>query len=177
MAYDSQRHPHLKSNSLSLDLTIARPLLGDSLEEVSATLGEKLRRTDLHTLLINAHPDIIHALDTLRDMLSLPTIKAQINQRDGYGGTPLDYATHTFPEAVELLLQAGASPRSGTHLLHQNGPEQWKSVSPLIRVGYPTDERDPNSFGRSPLHAVAASRQLSYRHALELVRHGGHLLD
>ena len=100
MAYHSQQYSQLKYNSLLLDLTIGRPLLGDSLEEVSATLGEKLRRTDLHTFLIKPHPDIIQALNTLRDMLSLPTIKAQINRCDGFRRAPLDYATLAFQEAV-----------------------------------------------------------------------------
>ena len=88
MAYISQQKSHLQSNSLSLNRTIGRPLLGDSLEEVSATLGEKLGRTDLQIFLIKPHPDTVQALGTLRDMLSLPTIKAQINQHDGYGQTP-----------------------------------------------------------------------------------------
>ena len=177
MAYTSQQNSHLQSNSLSLNRTVGRPLLGDSLEEVSATLGEKLGRTDLQLFLLRPHPDIIHAFDTLCEMLSLPTTKAQINQPDGYSWTPLDYATRAFPEAAELLLQAGASPRSVTILLHQDGPSQWTAVSPLIRAGYPTDRRDLGDFGRVPLHSPAVDRQPSYRHALELVRHGGHLLD
>ena len=177
MAYSSQQILRLKPNSRSLDLSIGRPLLGDSLEEVSATLGKKLGRTDLQTFLLQPHPDTVQALGTLRNVLSLPTTKAQMNQRDGHRLTPLDYATRAFPEAAELLLQAGASPRSSTYLLHQNGPDKWKVVSPLIRAGYPTDERSSQNFGCSPLHSVAASRQPSYRHALELVRHGGHLLN
>ena len=83
MAYISQQKSHLKPNSLSLDFSIGRPLLGDSLEEVTAALGEKLGRTDLQEFLIKPHSDIIHALDALCEMLSLPTTKAQINQRDG----------------------------------------------------------------------------------------------
>ena len=163
-----------------MDLNIVRPLLDISLDEVSATLGEKFGRTDLHTFLIQSHPDLDHARDNLRAMLSLPVIKAQINQRDGVGWTPLTSAMRALPEAVELLLRAGASPRSGACLLHHDGPaspDQWKTVSALIRAGYPTDERSLGNFGRSPLHYVAAHPQPNYRYAVELVRHGGHLLN
>lgn len=154
-----------------------RPLLGESIDEVSATLDEKLERSDLQAFLLQPHPDITQALGTLRDMLLLPTIKAQINRRDGYGWTPVAYATNVFPEAVETLLQAGASTRAGPYLLHQNGLDQWKAISALIRAGYPTDERHRDTFGRFSLHYVASTLQPRYRHALELVRHGGHLLD
>ena len=154
-----------------------RPLLGDSLDEVSANLGAKLGQTDLQKFLIKPHLDTDQALNTLRDMLSFQTYRAQINQRDRYGWAPLTYATITFPEAAELLLRAGADPGLGTCLLHQDGPGHWKAVSALIRAGHPTNVRSSDNFGRSPLHSVAAKRQPSYRHALELVRHGGHLMN
>ena len=110
-------------------------------------------------------------------MLTLPGVTTQINRQDGFGWTPLAYAIRAFPEAVEAILRAGASLRAVSSALHQQGPRQWKAISALIRAGYPTDERDTENFGRTPLHDVPADRQPRYRHVLEIMRHGSHLID
>ena len=161
MAYNGQHNANSKSNLRSLDLTIVRPLLGESLDEVSAVLGEKVGRSDLQTFLAQPHLDAAQALDTLRSMLSLPVINAQVNQEDRYSRKPLAYATLAFPEAVELLLRAGASLKSGAYLMHQDAPDQWKAVSALIRAGYPTNEGGLSGAGRTPLHYIAANPQRS----------------
>ena len=154
-----------------------RPLFGDSLYEISGSLDGKLRQSELQAFLFQPHSDSSQALDALRGMLSLPTIKAQVNYRDRHGWTALAYATRAFQEAVELLLQAGASLEAGAYLLHQFGRDKWSTVSALIRAGYPTDRRSSHRFGRSPLHSVPTHPRPGARHALELVRHGGHLLN
>lgn len=177
VAYNVQRFPQYQFGVRSLDLNVVKPLLRDSLNEASRTLSEKLKQSDLIMFLLQPHPDATQALDILRSMLTLPGISTQINRSDRVGWTPICYATRAFPEAVEVLLQAGASPKRGILLLHQSAPDQWKAVSVLIRAGYPMDKRDRVNFGRSPLHYIVVAKQPSYRHALELVRHGGHLLD
>lgn len=154
-----------------------KPLLRDSLDEASRTLDEKLGRSDVHAALFHPHRDVASALVSLRSVLALPRISAQVNQLDSLSWPPLTYATRAFPEAVELLLQAGASPRRRHWLLHLRGQGQWKAVSALVRAGCPTDEKDKKDGGRTPLHDVVADRKPNYRHALELVRHGSHLLD
>lgn len=175
--HNAQRYPRFRPGVQSLDLTVVKPVLHDSMDEASKTLNEKLRRSDLIAFLLRPHSDIEEALRNLRSMLTLPTISSQIRRSDAAGWQPIDYAAHAFPEAVEVLLQAGASTKCGSYLLHQNAPDQWKALSALIRAGYSVYERHANNFGRPPLHYVAGSMQPSYRHALELVRHGGHLLD
>lgn len=177
-AYLAQLLPDYRIGSQSLDLNIVRPLLHGSLDEASQTLDEKLKRSDLHSLLIQPRHDINQALDTLRGVLALPRIGAQINITDINRYTPLDYAVDALPEAVELLLQAGACPNATRQpLLHKMWHGQWKAVSSLIRAGYPMNKRDTDFFGVLPLHAPPAYLHPSYRYALELVRHGGHHLD
>lgn len=177
IAYGTRTAPQFQAGARSLDLNIVKPLLHDSLDEASRTLSEKFKQSDLIIFLLQPHPDATQALDSLHTMLTLPSISAQINRSDLTGERPIYYAARAFPEAVEVLLQAGASPKRGTLMLFQYAPGQWKAVSALIRAGYPMDERDYDAYWRSPLHSVAANLQPSYRHALELVRHGGHLLD
>ena len=154
-----------------------RPLLGDSLDEISLMVKEKFAQSELQAFLVRPHSDVVEALGELRTMLLCRSIKAQMSDRDRRGWTPLDYAAYGFPEAVEVLLQAGSSLKSGAYLLHQRGVDQWKAVSVLIRAGHPTNARDVGNCGRPPLQFIAANVRPSYRHALELLRHGSHLLD
>ena len=177
ITYNTQRYPERRRSLQTIELNIVKPLLDESVDEVAKVLEEKLERSPLQAFLVQPHADVARALNTLHDMLSLSSVNAQLNRRDRVQWTPLDYATTAFPEAVVSLLQAGASLKVGACLLHQYGQDQWKAVSPLIRAGYSTEERYSYDLHRSALHFNAASHQPNYRHALELVRHGGHLLD
>ena len=177
IAYNAHRYPAYRLSARSLYLNLARPLFEDSLDEISRSAKEKLRQSDLHKFVLQDHADVGRALSSLRDLLTLPDIQSSINATDSYGSTPLDYATSAFPEAVEVLLEAGASLKTGTFLLHQCEPDQWKPISALIRAGYPVDEVDEENSSRSPLHDAPTNYRVCYRQTLELVRHGGHLLD
>ena len=112
IAHSQPYYPNVQANVQSIDLNIAKPMLHDSLHEASQTLVEKLQQSDLIMYLLQPHHDAAQALNNLRSMLSLPGMSAQVNRSDRFGWKPLDYAVRAFPEAMEVLLQAGASANS-----------------------------------------------------------------
>ena len=95
------------------------------------------------------------------------------------GKCPISHAVCAFPEAVEVLLQAGACLAGDVadRILHQDGPDHWKAVSALIRGGCRLDQWDFDRRGQSPLHTLVSNEPAQFRYALELVRHGGHSVE
>lgn len=105
---------------------------------------------------------------------------SQVNTRDSWGWTPLFYAMLVNPEAIHVLLQAGANPRIDGFILGwaaRAGADT--AISTLVRAGAYINASDIRDM--TVLH-WAANPDLLYSInglavALELVRHAGHLLD
>lgn len=157
------------------------PYLHEDPDETWASLQRKMRWTDLHLLFVDYRSPLI-SLDALERTLKLPGIAAQLNVMDTWGCPPLYYAIRARPEAVEILLRAGANPwLVGKPLVHAADVGADEAISPLVRAGCDVNERD--QYGRSALHTAAlppdkaASSLQRYQVALELVRHSGHAID
>lgn len=134
----------------------------------------------------NLHRHIIREPSTTAALLALDTILTDIgssravNIKDSLGWTPLSYALWSFPEAVEPLLRAGATTwLVNLPLYYASESGGVAAVSPLIRAG--ADINEPNKYGDTPLHISASPDTQRYPKrydiALELVRHGGHIVN
>jgi ankyrin repeat protein len=108
-------------------------------------------------------------LETIRELLAATPGRVDVNGRDHNGQSPIEYAVgNAHPEALELLLAAGADPntRSGTGLpvLHDAaGRRKGERMIPLLlRAGASVKARDRD--GHTALaHAVRHKRDQSAR--------------
>lgn len=161
--------------------TVAGPYLHEDQNENWQSLCEKMGWTDLHMLFLDTRSPLV-SLDVLEQKLKLPRFAAQLNAKDAQGSTPFEYAISAHPAAVEVLLRAGANPWLVDGPLAEaayGGVDA--AIGPLIRAGIDVNQRGRD--GRTALHRAAtqpiqlASSLQRYQVTLELIRHGGHVID
>ncbi|MBC6416131.1 MAG: ankyrin repeat domain-containing protein [Bdellovibrionales bacterium] len=122
--------------------------------------------TDLHKVIIQAH-SIENYLENnakaekefLNHVLDLIEQGVDVNVRDSYGNTALDYATqYANEELLKLLLASGADVNSEIHgrtALHEATFYNSKGVAEiLLASGADVNARD--SYGNTPLHRTAS---------------------
>lgn len=168
----------------SFDRNVAKPLLGEDVAEAWENMREKRNWSDLHYLLANPPGSPARLKQDLAAILSQPSAALDVHTADRSGRTPLRQAIQTCPEAVDALLRAGANPSLvlTSPLGYAADAQSWSAVSPLVRAGANVNQCVfwPNGMFTAPLHDVIRTlcpRPNRLRTALELVRHGGHLLD
>lgn len=147
------------------------PYFSLDIEDMWAKITTKLGWTDLHR-----H---VYALSSPPIASISPGLTSQINTRDSRGWTPFLCAVIGNLEAVHILLCAGANPRMNNNLVWAVRAGANTVISALLRAGAYINL--PDAGGSTALH-WAANTNLAYSInglavALELVRHGAHMLD
>lgn len=157
-----------------MELVILKPRLGEDLQTVEAVSAERLGWTELILLLQSGI-----GAEALLAQMSMAEIAAEVNIGDRRGWAPLGYALDYSPSCVDVLLRAGANPRTGGLLWRAARDRAPHAIDPLIRAGVDVNARD--TAGSTALHWAADHHSpihlCSCSTALELVRHGQHLLN
>lgn len=156
-----------EASFLSLKLTLG-PYLSLDVEDTWEALAIKMKWLDLHRQLC--------ALPSESTAIAIsPELVSQVNVQDGYGLTPLFYAAHLSPEAVNELLLAGANPRLNRILFEVVRTGEETLVSTVVRAGADVvlwDEQEEAGTLRFCPYIPRASIATT---TLELARHTGHL--
>lgn len=150
------------------------PYLYLDIEHTWEDLATKLGWTDSQRLLCALSPQ---PTPTITSVSSEPA--SQVNARDALACTSLLYASLCDAEAVQALLRSRANPRQNEILTYAARAGTAAVISALVRAG--ADVNATATDGRAALH-WAANYNMAYSInefavALELIRHGGHMLD